>query len=116
MTSTRADHRSAEVTHRPPHHGTPHAVIPDLRRHLGNCTGAEEPDALIFTCKRADDLRRANFRRATKWDETLTRLSVPNLHFHDLRHTGNTFPTKPGATLRDPIERMGHDSVQVAMI
>jgi integrase len=35
---------------------------------------------------------------------------VPGLHFHDLRHTGNTHA---GATLRD---RMGHDSARAALI
>ncbi|GAA1854334.1 site-specific integrase [Actinomadura bangladeshensis] len=93
----------------------PQAIIPDLRRHLGNFTGAE-PDALIFTGKRGGVLRRANFRRSTKWGETVTKLGVPNLHFHDLRHTGNTFAAESGATLRDLMERMGHDSVRAAMI
>uniref|UniRef100_UPI0037CA2833 tyrosine-type recombinase/integrase n=1 Tax=Actinomadura sp. TaxID=1989 RepID=UPI0037CA2833 len=37
-------------------------------------------------------------------------------HFHDLRHTGNTFAAESGATLRDLMERMGHDSVRAAMI
>ncbi|MFI0371008.1 tyrosine recombinase XerC [Actinomadura sp. 1N219] len=93
----------------------PQAIIPDLRRHLGKLTGAKD-DALIFTGKRGGVLRRANFRRATKWGETVAKLGVPDLHFHDLRHTGNTFAAESGATLRDLMERMGHDSVRAAMI
>ncbi|TYK46195.1 site-specific integrase [Actinomadura decatromicini] len=93
----------------------PQAIIPELKRHLGNFTGPE-PEALVFTGKRGGVLRRANFRRATKWGETVTTLGVPNLHFHDLRHTGNTFAAESGATLRDLMERMGHDSVRAAMI
>ncbi|HUK68485.1 MAG TPA: site-specific integrase [Streptosporangiaceae bacterium] len=38
------------------------------------------------------------------------------LHFHDLRHTGNTFAASSGAGLRDLMARMGHDSERAAMI
>ncbi|NVI91009.1 tyrosine-type recombinase/integrase [Actinomadura sp. BRA 177] len=71
---------------------------------------------MIFTGKRGDVLRRANSRRAIKWGAAVAKLGVPNLHFHDLRHTGNTFAAESGATLRDLMERMGHDSVRAAMI
>ncbi|MEV3925753.1 site-specific integrase [Actinomadura coerulea] len=93
----------------------PRAIIPELRRHLGNLTDPE-PEALIFTGKRGGVLRRANFRRASKWGEAVAKLGVPHLHFHDLRHTGNTFAAESGATLRDLMERMGHDSVRAALI
>ncbi|MEV4008278.1 tyrosine-type recombinase/integrase [Actinomadura sp. NPDC049753] len=43
-------------------------------------------------------------------------LGLPNLHFHDLRHTGNTLAAQSGASLRDLMDRMGHDSVRAAMI
>ena len=38
------------------------------------------------------------------------------LHFHDLRHTANQFAAQSGATLRDLMARMGHDSERAAMI
>jgi integrase len=41
---------------------------------------------------------------------------VPGLHFHDLRHTGNTFAAASGAGLKDLMVRMGHDSERAAMI
>ncbi|MEV4008242.1 tyrosine-type recombinase/integrase, partial [Actinomadura sp. NPDC049753] len=93
----------------------PRAIIPELRRHLGNLTDPE-PEALFFTGKRGGVLRRANFRRASKRGEAVAKLGVPELHFHDLRHTGNTFAAESGATLRDLMERMGHDSVRAALI
>jgi len=37
------------------------------------------------------------------------------LHFHDLRHTGNTLAA-PGTSLADLKARMGHDSARAAMI
>ncbi|MGI5155875.1 tyrosine-type recombinase/integrase [Microbispora sp. CA-102843] len=43
-------------------------------------------------------------------------VGVPGLHFHDLRHTGNTIAASAGASLRDLMARMGHDSVRAAMI
>ncbi|AGL13583.1 phage integrase family protein [Actinoplanes sp. N902-109] len=39
------------------------------------------------------------------------------MHFHDLRHTGNTLASwAPGASLRDIMARMGHDSPRAALI
>jgi hypothetical protein len=38
------------------------------------------------------------------------------LHFHDLRHTGNTLAAATGSSLRDLMTRMGHDSPRAAMI
>jgi integrase len=37
--------------------------------------------------------------------------------FHDLRHTGNTLASRtPGASLRDIMARMGHDSPRAALV
>jgi len=38
------------------------------------------------------------------------------LHFHDLRHTGNTLAASDGESLRELMDRMGHDSVRAAMM
>jgi hypothetical protein len=43
-------------------------------------------------------------------------IGVPNLHLHDLRHTGNTLAAQSGASLRDLMTRMGHDSPAAALI
>lgn len=39
-----------------------------------------------------------------------------NLHLHDLRHTRNTLAAQSGASLRDLMARMGHDSPAAALI
>ncbi|MFC6079902.1 tyrosine-type recombinase/integrase [Sphaerisporangium aureirubrum] len=57
-----------------------------------------------------------NFRRAAKWASVTRKAGFPDPHFHDLRHTGNTLAAGSGASLRDLMERMGHDSVRAAMI
>jgi integrase len=38
------------------------------------------------------------------------------IHFHDLRHTGNTWAAEAGATLRELMDRMGHASTRAALI
>ncbi len=42
-------------------------------------------------------------------------LGVPNLHFHDLRHTGNTLAADMGVSLRNLMARMGHDNERAAL-
>ncbi|MBG0824609.1 site-specific integrase [Planomonospora sp. ID91781] len=93
----------------------PTAIIPALRDHLAEFTESE-PEALIFTGARGARMRRSNFYRASKWVEIRKKIGYPELHFHDLRHTGNTIAASSGASLRDLMERMGHDSVRAALI
>lgn len=50
------------------------------------------------------------------WRAAASAIGAPALHFHDLRHSGNTFAARTGASLRDLMARMGHDSPQAAMI
>jgi integrase len=35
---------------------------------------------------------------------------------HDLRHTGNTYAAKPGASLAEMMSRMGHSSTLAAQV
>ncbi len=74
------------------------------------------PDALVFTGPEGGALRRAHFNNLTHWVETVRRLGVPGLHFHDLRHTGNHFAAQTGASTRDLMARMGHDDRRAALI
>jgi integrase len=41
---------------------------------------------------------------------------LPAVHFHDLRHTGNTLTATAGANLRELMTRMGHSSTRAALI
>jgi integrase len=43
-------------------------------------------------------------------------IGAEGLHFHDLRHTGNTFASSGGAGIKDLMARMGHDSERAALI
>ncbi|MFI7027647.1 tyrosine-type recombinase/integrase [Microbispora rosea] len=93
----------------------PSAIVPALVDHLDQFTGTGE-DAFVFLGKRGAYLRGGNFRREAKWAEALKEMGVKGLHFHDLRHTGNTLAAQSGASLADLKARMGHDSDRAALI
>src|SRR5262249_15462235 len=93
----------------------PQALRDDLVQHLAKYVGPN-PDDLVFTMQRGGPMRRGNFNPATNWKKNVTAIGVPNLHFHDLRHTGNTLAAAPVSSLRDLMTRMGHDSPRAAMI
>ncbi|GAB3163261.1 tyrosine-type recombinase/integrase [Microbispora hainanensis] len=93
----------------------PSAIVPALVAHLDQFTGTGD-DAFVFLGKRGAYLRGGNFRREAKWAEALKEMGVKGLHFHDLRHTGNTLAAQSGASLADLKARMGHDSDRAALI
>jgi integrase len=64
---------------------------------------------LVFTSPEGRLLHHSNFRRRV-WLPALRKIGLTGIHFHDLRHTGNTLAATAGATLREPMDRMGHDS------
>jgi len=50
------------------------------------------------------------------WPHAVRAIGAEGLHFHDLRHTGNHFAAPSGASLKDLMARMGHDSERAAII
>jgi integrase len=95
--------------------GIPRVILPELRHHLAVFANAD-PGALAFPGAKGGPLRRGNFNRSASWPQAVAAIGAPGLHFHDLRHTGNTFAAASGAGLRDLMARMGHDSERAAMI
>jgi integrase len=89
-------------------------IIPDLRWHLARFV-QPEADALIFTSPTGSPLRHGNFRRRD-WLAALESAGLTGIHFHDLRHTGNTLTAGAGANLRELMERMGHSSTKAALV
>jgi len=74
-------------------------------------------DSLLFTGVKGGPLRRSNLNKSVKWTELVRSMGLTGLHFHDLRHTDNLLASQtPGATLRDLMARMGHDSMRAALI
>ena len=63
---------------------------------------------------RGGRLRRSNFR--DDWIRARVEAGVTaDVHFHDLRHTGNTLAAS-GASLRELMTRMGHSTPRAALI
>jgi integrase len=92
----------------------PGVIAPALQWHL-NCFASEGDEGLIFTGPEGGPLHHSNFRRRV-WLPALTKAGLSGFHFHDLRHTGNTLAASSGATVRELMDRMGHDSQRAAMI
>ncbi|GAA3747048.1 integrase [Spinactinospora alkalitolerans] len=91
----------------------PGLIIADLRRHLADYA-EEGPDGLVFVGKRGNPLRRTNF--AAIWTSARAEAGLPGVHFHDLRHAGNTYAAEAGASLRELMNRMGHSSTRAALV
>ena len=93
----------------------PAGILPELLRHLDRFS-VEGREGLVFPNEHGQPLRRGNFNKSVRWAQIRERLGVPGLHLHDLRHTGNTLAAQSGASLRDLMTRMGHDSPAAALI
>jgi integrase len=92
----------------------PPLIVPSLRTHLDRYAQPGD-DGLVFVSPRGTRLRRSNFRRRA-WLPALTKAGLPEIHFHDLRHTGNILTATAGASLRELMARMGHASTRAALV
>jgi integrase len=91
----------------------PADIVPELADHLARFADPK-PNGLVFIGPRDGRLRRSNFRKL--WYRARGAVDLPELHFHDLRHTGNTMAAAQGASLKELMERMGHSSTRAALI
>jgi integrase len=91
-------------------------LVPELRHHLD--TFAETgSDGRVFVGPYGATPRRGNFATIWKRAKAAAGERVPaDLHFHDLRHTGNHFAAASGASTRELMGRMGHASMRAALI
>ncbi|MFE9108444.1 site-specific integrase [Streptomyces collinus] len=91
----------------------PAAIIPDIRDHLKRYA---EPgaDGRVFVGAKGATPRRNHFNRL--WRKACEDAGIKGLHFHDLRHTGNTLAASTGASTRELMSRMGHSTARAALI
>ena len=82
------------------------------RGRAGRAPQAQSPVAGAPAAPRSG----AALDRMSGWVYATEAIGAPGLHFHDLRHTGNSFAAASGAGLKDLMARMGHDSERAAMI
>jgi integrase len=91
----------------------PVEIVPELVDHLEHFADPK-PTGLVFIGPKGGRLRRSNFRKF--WHRAREVVDMPELHFHDLRHTGNTMAAAQGASLKELMDRMGHSSTRAALI
>ncbi|HVA05468.1 MAG TPA: site-specific integrase [Acidimicrobiales bacterium] len=91
----------------PPH------LVAEVEQHLSAWV-PPELDAFLFTGPKTASLRRATFD--TAWNRARSAVGLDHLHFHDLRHTGNTLAASTGASTKELMARMGHASARAALI
>jgi integrase len=90
-------------------------VVSALRDHLAAHVD-DSAEALVFAAPSGRPIWRSNLNKLLNWKAAVEKLGKAGLHFHDLRHTGNTLAAQTGASTRDLMARMGHDSSQAALI
>ena len=91
----------------------PAELVPELRWHLDRFAEPGER-GLVFVGQKGAALRRSSFRPI--WNAARIRAGSPDLHFHDLRHTGGTLAAATGASLKEVMARLGHSSTRAALI
>ena len=100
---TRAGRRSVSI---------PAGVRDELRDHLANFVGPTQ-DALVVTNREGEPVTAMMLQRA--WTKARNAAGRPDLHLHDLRHTGLTFAAAAGATTAELMLRAGHSSSEAAL-
>ncbi|WP_211215884.1 tyrosine-type recombinase/integrase [Catelliglobosispora koreensis] len=94
----------------------PHGLHEDIKLHVERFA-QPGPDGRLFIGQQGGVPRRRNFNRI--WKRALKEAGIPqemDLHLHDLRHTGSTWSSRGGATLKELMSRIGHSSTRAAMI
>jgi integrase len=90
----------------------PKHLMVAMAEHLDQFTDVS-PDALVFTGQTGIPLTRNVLQ--TAWDRARTTIGRPDLHLHDLRHTGLTLAAATGATTAELMHRAGHASAGAAL-
>lgn len=91
----------------PPH------LMPAVQEHLTKHV-RPGPDALLFPGEAGGFLHESVMHR--HWSRARKKAGRPDLHFHDLRHTGATLAAQAGATTAELQARLGHATPDAAMI
>jgi integrase len=88
----------------------PSAIVPELRSYV-EWFAERSSSGLVFVGPLGGKLLRRNFRRF--WQRALSEagLGEQDVHFHDLRHTGNHLAAATGASTKELMARMGHASI-----
>ncbi|MEU9699921.1 site-specific integrase [Streptomyces sp. NPDC047981] len=91
----------------------PAVISTEVANHLAVFS---EPgaDGRVFIGAKKAIPRRNHFGKL--WRQACEKVGIKGLHFHDLRHTGNTLAAATGASTRELMTRMGHSTARAALI
>ena len=90
----------------------PANVMEELLEHLDRFANSDA-DSLLFTSEVGTPLSANVLQRA--WSRARLSVFRPDLHLHDLRHTGLTLAAATGATTAELMHRAGHASANAAL-
>jgi integrase len=91
----------------------PRWLVPELRRHF-DLYAEPGQDGRVFVGPKGATPLRPNF--SPIWARALDGAGLVGIHIHDLRHAGNHFAAMTGASTRELMGRMGHASMDAALI
>ena len=89
----------------PPH------VVPLIANHLAWCASTA-PDSWVVVGEQGGPIQPTYLQ--TVWNRARVAIGRPELHLHDLRHTGLTWAAMTGATTAELMHRAGHSSPAAA--
>ncbi|MGH8988904.1 MAG: site-specific integrase [Acidimicrobiales bacterium] len=90
----------------------PPNILPQLRRHLDEYVGAQA-DASLLVGEHGRPVIPGVLQAA--WHRARLQVGRPDLHLHDLRHSGLTWAAATGATTKELMRRAGHASPAAAL-
>ncbi|MGH9067788.1 MAG: tyrosine-type recombinase/integrase, partial [Acidimicrobiales bacterium] len=90
----------------------PANVVPVLANHLARFVGPE-PDAWLFATGDGAALSPRTLDRV--WARARRPIGRPDLHLHDLRHSGLTWAAASGASVAELMRRGGHANPRAAL-
>ena len=88
-------------------------LLPDLEQHFLDYS-EQRQDGRVFVGPTGVTPARPNF--SPIWTRALAKAGLSGIHVHDLRHTGNHLAAISGASTRELMGRMGHVSVNAALV
>ncbi|GAB3748344.1 tyrosine-type recombinase/integrase [Microlunatus parietis] len=91
----------------------PEWLVPEVEQHFatfGELGGLRR----VFVGPYGVTPARTNFSKI--WARALKDAGLAGIHIHDLRHTGNHLAAISGASTRELMARMGHASVDAALV
>jgi integrase len=94
--------------------GIPASLMPLVIEHLAEHTD-ESADALLFPAKLNRERHLAVSTFYGMFYPAREAIGRPDLHFHDLRHTGATMLALAGATIKELMQRLGHGSEKMSL-